>query len=169
MVVETSRWPSNSCTVRMSAPSSRRWVAKEWGGRCGRWRAWGCPYCVPPPSPRAAARIRAGGGGGADRSRGAGTYGWRGRPTARSTRGRRWGICGRGPRAARPSRRRRGDRRRAGRAASRCLARSRAAAAGSIVTRSLAPLPARTVIWLRSKSTSFTRSWAASRSRRPAP
>src|SRR6266851_4134429 len=43
------------------------------------------------------------------------------------------------------------------------------AAEGSIVTRSLAPLPARTAIWLRSKSTSFTRSCAASRSRRPAP
>ncbi len=29
MVVFTSRCPSNSCTVRMSAPDSSRWVAKE--------------------------------------------------------------------------------------------------------------------------------------------
>src|SRR4051794_11830097 len=30
MVVETSRWPSNSWTVRISAPASRRWVATLW-------------------------------------------------------------------------------------------------------------------------------------------
>ena len=30
MVVLTSRCPSSSCTVRMSCPSSSRWVANEW-------------------------------------------------------------------------------------------------------------------------------------------
>jgi len=29
MVVETSAWPMSSCTVRISTPLSRRWVAKE--------------------------------------------------------------------------------------------------------------------------------------------
>src|SRR5438477_7125892 len=30
MVVLTSWWPKSSWTVRMSCPSSSRWVAKEW-------------------------------------------------------------------------------------------------------------------------------------------
>ena len=30
MVVPASEWPSNSCSVRMSVPDCRRWVAKEW-------------------------------------------------------------------------------------------------------------------------------------------
>ena len=35
MVVLTSACPSNSCTVRISHPSSSRWVAKEWRTLCG--------------------------------------------------------------------------------------------------------------------------------------
>src|SRR3989304_4595741 len=49
MVVLTSRCPSNFWTVRMSCPSSSRWVANEWrkewqgGGVAGAGRAAGAP------------------------------------------------------------------------------------------------------------------------------
>ena len=43
------------------------------------------------------------------------------------------------------------------------------AAVGSMVTRSLAPLPLRTISWLAAKSMSLMRSCAHSSSRRPAP
>jgi hypothetical protein len=52
---------------------------------------------------------------------------------------------------------------------SRCFASGSFTAAGSIVCRSLSPLPARTTIWLLVKSISFTRRRKHSISRRPAP
>src|SRR3989304_3742565 len=52
MVVLTSRCPSSSWTVRMSCPSSSRWVANEWrkGGRGG-----GGQHRPPVPVPLAGA------------------------------------------------------------------------------------------------------------------
>src|SRR5437773_12051824 len=53
------------------------------------------------------------------------------------------------------------------RAASRCVASSALVIAGSIVTRSLSPLPPRTTIRLAAKSTPWTRRWQHSRTRSP--
>ena len=45
MVVLTSEWPRNSCTVRMSVPACRRWVANEWR------RGW--PHALSTPQAKA--------------------------------------------------------------------------------------------------------------------
>ena len=50
-----------------------------------------------------------------------------------------------------------------------CAARLVLASSDTIVTRSLPPLPRRTLSSLMLKSTSFTRSWSASSSRTPLP
>ena len=51
----------------------------------------------------------------------------------------------------------------------RCRSSSPRIFSGSITTRSLPPLPSRTMIWPRAKSTSLTRSRSSSRKRRPVP
>ena len=128
------------------------------GGRCGRWRAWGCPVLRTRFLHRAlqdgfvevvaaalvGLAVEVGAGGGEDPlpdplAAGAGVLaGERPGSSTQPAPARRSASCW-------------------SRTVSRCLARSRLAAAGSIVTRSLSPLPERTVIWLRAKSTSFTR------------
>jgi hypothetical protein len=84
--------------------------AKARGARCEAWPAWRNAAGGRPRSRRAAPRSRVGGGARADPWRGRCRTAWPGTPTATATRGQRSGTCGRGPRAARPSRRLGSDR-----------------------------------------------------------
>ena len=130
------------------------------------WRAWRCRPAAPRAGPRVGGRSRVGGAADAARSRGPRRCAWRGRPTA----GRHPDTFGPALSTTLPSRRRRPC---PARACSRTLARCRTSSAltmaGSMVVRSLSPLPPRTTIWLDPKSTSWTPSRQHSRTRRPAP
>ena len=178
------RWPGRGC--RSSSCSRRRGRAapapcgcrssspagawRSCAAACDSRRAWSSPGRAPPASWPGGRRPHGRGDGRWRRCGGPATAGGTRTRTASPATSARPDICDPVRPASRPSR---------GRVPGRAGAGPRGrgagppgparAARGSMTTRSLSPLPWRTVSWLRSRSMSLTRSRQHSMTRSPAP